>query len=130
MKKIFVIGLLVLTGMNGFSQNKKGKKNSAAIKDTVVQAAPVAILETPTTPVASAPAVAPLTESQKSALKEINKEFKKAKQSIESDTTLSVSQKEIQIKTASKEKSTKIKAILSPEQIEQIKQNRKKKSED
>jgi hypothetical protein len=130
MKRIIVIGLLVLTGMNGFSQSKKGKKNSAVIKDTVAQPAPAAIVETPTTPVVSAPAVPPLTEAQKATLKEINKEFKKTKQSIESDTTLSLSQKESQIKIASKEKSTKIKAILSPEQIEQIKQNRKKKSED
>ena len=57
------------------------------------------------------------------------KEFN-LKSKIEGDTTLSAEQKQSQIKTASKLKSAKMKEVFTPEQMEQIKQNHKKKSED
>ncbi len=134
MKKIITLSLLVIVGANGFCQNKKSNKKtttetnqSAATltKAPEAEAATTSPAATPSTPVAAA-----FTEDQKNKLKEINKEFKAAKAKIEGDTTLSAEQKQSQIKTASKLKSAKMKEVFTPEQLAQIKQNHKKKSED
>ncbi len=133
MKKIIAISLLVLVGTNGFCQNKKGDKKKQAETNSASTLTKAPEAEVPTTTPAVAPAtlpVAPFTEEQKNKMKEINKEFKAAKANIESDTTLSPEQKQSQIKAASKSKSTKMKEIFTPEQLEQMKQNHKKKSEE
>ncbi len=133
MKKIIALSLLVIVGTNGFCQNKKSNKktttetNQSAATLTKAPEAEAATTSPEATP--SAP-VAAFTEDQKNKLKEINKEFKAAKAKIEGDTTLSAEQKQSQIKTASKLKSAKMKEVFTPEQLAQIKQNHKKKSED
>ena len=133
MKKIITLSLLVIVGANGFCQNKKSNKktttetNQSAATLTKAPEAEAATTSPEATP--SAP-VAAFTEDQKNKLKEINKEFKAAKAKIEGDTTLSAEQKQSQIKTASKLKSAKMKEVFTPEQLAQIKQNHKKKSED
>ena len=124
MKKVITITLLTIVGLNGFSQNKKVKKKPSI--DTVAFVPPVI------TPIATTPekTVAPLTEVQKAQLKEISKENKAARAKIESDTTLSPEVKKSMLKEISKEKSKKMKAILSADQIEQMKANHKNKKED
>ena len=124
MKKVITIALLTIVGLNGFSQNKKVKKKAAV--DTVAFTPPVI------TPAVTPPekTATPLTEVQKAQLKAISKESKAARAKIESDTTLSAEAKKSQIKALGKEKTNKMKAFLSEDQIEQMKADRKNKKED
>lgn len=127
MKRIIVLSCLVLFSASANCQNKKAKKQTPKT-DTV--AAPI-VAETPQAQVSApaAPVAAPITETQKAKLKEINKVFKAEKARIESDTTLSSDQKAAQIKIASKEKSKKIKENFTPEQIQAMKDAQKAKKE-
>ena len=112
-------------------QKRRQKKPAETHSASLLTKAPEAEVATTTPAVAPATLpVAPFTEEQKNKMKEINKEFKAAKANIESDTTLSPEQKQSQIKAASKSKSSKMKEIFTPEQLEQMKQNHKKKSEE
>ena len=124
MKKVITIALLTIVGLNGFSQNKKIKKKAAV--DTVAFTPPV-ITPTATTPEKT---VTPLTEVQKAQLKAISKENKAARAKIESDTTLSPEAKKSQLKEIGKKKAKKMKEILTADQIEQMKADRKNKKED
>ena len=126
MKRIIVLSCLVLVGVSANCQNKKGKKQ-APKTDSVVVAPIVAAPVESTAP--AAPVVAPITETQKAKLKEINKAYKTEKTRIESDTTLTADQKAAQIKMASKEKSKKIKENFTPEQIQAMKDAQKAKKE-
>lgn len=132
MKKLVFVSLLALLGATGFCQNKKANKNSKSSETNNV--APAVSNETKTEESnisnSSTVTVTPITEEQKKKEKEINKEFKVAKKSIESDTTLNEEQKKAQIKAASKLKSKKMKEVFTPEQLQELKKNHKKKSEE
>lgn len=124
MKKIVTLGFVSILALNGIAQTKKPVKSTEAspAQETAIKvAAPVASAEPATK------ATTPITEEQKAKLKEINKDFKMAKQQIESDTTLSTEQKESKIKEASKAKSKKLKEVFTPEQLQEMKDARKKK---
>lgn len=132
MKKLIFVFIIALFSVTGFSQNKKAKKNSNPTETN--NNAPAVVIETKSdeskTDNSNVTAVAPITEEQKKKVKEINKEFKAAKKRIESDTTLNEEQKKSQIKAASKLKSKKMKEIFTPEQLQELKQNHKKKNEE
>lgn len=124
--------MLALFSVTGFSQNKKANKNSKPTETS--NNAPAVVTESKTdeskTDNSNVSVVTPITEEQKKKEKEINKEFKATKKSIESDTTLNEEQKKSQIKAASKLKSKKMKEVFTPEQLQELKQNHKKKSEE
>lgn len=124
--------MLALFSVAGFSQNKKANKNSNPTETS--NNAPAVVTESKTdeskTDNSNVSVVTPITEEQKKKEKEINKEFKATKKSIESDTTLNEEQKKSQIKAASKLKSKKMKEVFTPEQLQELKQNHKKKNEE
>ena len=126
------MSLLTLISATSFCQNKKENKNSKITETSnVVPAASIDNKADETnTSNSTTTAAATITEEQKQKEKEIYKEFKAAKKRIESDTTLNEEQKKMQIKAASKSKSKRMKEVFSTEQLQELKQNHKKKSEE
>ena len=126
MKKITTIALVTLISFNGFAQKKK----SEATTDTkTIQTQTPAKQEVVATTPSGETTVQPITDEQKAKQKAITKEFKEAKATIEADTTLSPEQKQAKIKEASKEKSKKMKEVFTPEQLQKMKEDAKKKAD-
>jgi hypothetical protein len=132
MKKAIFVSLLALLSATGFCQNKK--ENKAAKTTEANNTAPAVATEPKAdqsnSSNTSTMLATPITEEQKKKEKVINKEFKELKKRIESDTTLNEEQKKSEIKAASKMKSKKMKEVFTPEQLQELKQNHKKKSEE
>ncbi len=126
MKKIMSIALVSLITFNGFAQKKKSAPAPATTETTTPS---VASQEAVSSAPAAETVVQPITDEQKAKQKAITKEFKEVKAKIEADTTLTPELKQAKIKEASKEKSKKMKEVFTPEQLQKMKEDAKKKAE-
>ena len=66
-----------------------------------------------------------LTKEQQAQLKEFHRSMKQQKEAIDNDASLTTEQKEAKMKALHKEQKEKLNSILTPEQMEQLKQQRK-----
>ena len=128
MKKIMSIALVSLITFNGFAQKKKSAAAPVPVP-TEASTPSVAKQEAVSSSPAAETVVQPITDEQKVKQKAITKEFKEAKAKIEADTTLTPELKQAKIKEASKEKSKKMKEVFTPEQLQKMKEDAKKKAE-
>ncbi len=66
-----------------------------------------------------------LTKEQQGQLKEFHRSMKQQKEAIDNDASLTTEQKEAKMKALHKEQKEKLNSILTPEQMEQLKEQRK-----
>ncbi len=67
-----------------------------------------------------------LTKQQMSQLKEVRRNIKQQKDAINNDQSLSDEQKQSKLKDLRKEQQEKLKSILTPEQMQELKEERMK----
>jgi hypothetical protein len=125
MKKCLILALASVFAINGFAQKKNKSTESAPLTSQNQPKEEVKAADEST----PAKTAQPITEEQKAKQKAITKEFKTAKAQIEADSTLTDEQKKAKLKEASKVKLNKMKEVFTPEQLQEMKENAKKKSD-